>query len=47
MQQPSHIQQRQQRGYFRRKTEMNSKEGIGEISLNLGKEYKLKMELGR
>jgi hypothetical protein len=31
---------------FRRKIEMNGKEGIGEISLNLEKEYKLKMELG-
>jgi hypothetical protein len=31
---------------FRRKTEMNSEEGTGEISLNLEKEYKLKMELG-
>jgi hypothetical protein len=31
---------------FRRKIEMNSEEGPGEISLNLEKEYKLKMELG-
>jgi hypothetical protein len=31
---------------FRRKIEMNSEEGTGEISLNLEKEYKLKMELG-
>jgi hypothetical protein len=31
---------------FRRKIEMNSGEGTGEINLNLEKEYKLKMELG-
>jgi hypothetical protein len=31
---------------FKRKIEMNSKEETGEVSLNLKKEYKLKMELG-
>jgi hypothetical protein len=31
---------------FRRKIEINGEEGTGEISFNLEKEYKLKMELG-
>jgi hypothetical protein len=31
---------------FKRKIEINSEEGTGDVSLNLEKEFKLKMELG-